>query len=436
MLAAMPDRSPLSRRDLLVRAGVVAGAAALPAGATESIDEAAAAFDPRSWDSVRKQFPLDRRLAHFAAFVLAAHPAPVRAALERHRRRLDANPWEYVHTRDPALRQSVRDEAARHMGGAADEIALTDSTTMGLGLLYGGLRLSAGDEILTTQHDFYATHEALRLTAERTGAAVRKIRLYRQLATVSEDEIVSAVAAALSPRTRVVALTWVHSSTGLKLPLRAIAEAVGGRALVCVDAVHALGVENIDLRSLGCDFFVAGCHKWLAGPRGTGIVWGKRKRWRETLPTIPSFEDGESYVAWANDRAPTGPSTAIGMTPGGYHSFEHRWALADAFRFHRSIGEARVAARVHALAARLKDRLAAVRGVNVITPRRTALSAGIVCVDVPGQRPEAVVDRLRNEHRVVATVTPYATSYVRLGPGLYTSVADVDRAAKALAAIA
>jgi selenocysteine lyase/cysteine desulfurase len=329
----------------------------------------------------------------------------------------------------------VRAAAARHIGGAPEEIALTDSTTMGLGLLYGGLRLRAGDEILTTTHDFYATHEALRLQALRSGATVRKIPLYRSLASVSQDEIADSVRRSITPRTRVVALTWVHSSTGLKLPIRAIADAVGGRALVCVDAVHALGVESVDVASLGCDFLVAGCHKWLGGPRGTGIVWGRADRWEETLPTIPSF-DGNSYGAWLEGRSQSEPTRSGTMTPGGYHSFEHRWALREAFGFHRAIGEARIATRIHSLATRMKSRLAATRGVRLVTPRAEQLSAGIVCLEVAGQSAQRVVDRLRSDHRVIASVTPYAAEYVRLGPGLYASPAQVDRAARAIARIA
>ena len=64
------------------------------------------------------------------------------------------------------------------------------------------------------------------------------------------------------------------------------------------------------------------------------------------------------------------------MTPGGFHSFEHRWALAEAFRFHGRIGKRRVAARIHALNRRLKAGLAGMGHVTLITPRSDALSAG------------------------------------------------------------
>ena len=426
----------LTRGQLVIRSAVAAGALATGLHGAEAVEAGTEArFDPRNWESVRRQFALRRNLSHFAAFVLAAHPTQVRAAIAAHRKALDADPYGYLHRRQADLEAGVRTAAARHIGGAAEEIALTDSTTMGLGLLYGGLRLREGDEILTTTHDFYATHEALRLQALRSGAIVRKVPLYRNLATVSQDEIVDTLSRGLTPRTRVVAVTWVHSGTGLKLPIRRIAEALGGRAVLCVDAVHALGVEQVDVATLGCDFLVAGCHKWLAGPRGTGIVWGRQSQWADTLATIPSFDDGASYAAWRNGGPPAATSART-MSPGGYHSFEHRWALREAFAFHRAIGEARVETRIHALAMRLKNRLAEVRGVQLVTPRAPDLSAGIVCLRVDGPPAQRVVDRLLAEHRIVASVTPYATEYVRLGPGLYTSRADVDRAVRALAAIA
>jgi selenocysteine lyase/cysteine desulfurase len=420
----------LTRKAFVARGGLaLAGAALADAGPA-----AAAELDPADWRSVRAQFALDPKLHHFAGFVLAPHPRPVRAAIEAHRRALDRNPSGYLHARQAALDAAVRDAAARYLGAGADEIALTDSTTMGLGLLYGGLRLRPGQEVLTTEHDFYATHEALRLRARRTGARVRRIALYRRLDRVSIDEIVSSLRRALTRRTRVVAVTWVHSSTGLKLPIGAIADALPERVLLCVDAVHGFGVENETVRGLGCHFLVSGCHKWLHGPRGTGVVWGRAGSWAQTTATIPSFDDGGSYAAWLQGREP-GATSALTMTPGGYHSFEHRWALSKAFAFHGAIGKAHVEARVRALAQRLKDGLTEMRHVALHTPRGAQLSAGIVCFEVKDMRPAETVARLARSG-VLATVTPYATPYVRLGPGLYTSDEDVDAALAAVRALA
>jgi selenocysteine lyase/cysteine desulfurase len=425
---------PLTRAELLARAGLAAGAATLSGSSAEDAHPAQAELDPADWRSVRAQFAIPRDLHHLAGFVLAPHPRPVREAIEAHRRALDRDPSGYLHARQGSLEAAVREAAARYLGAQPDELALTDSTTMGLGLLYGGLRLRPGQEILTTEHDFYATHEALRLRAKRTGARVRRIRLYERAERASVDEIVSSIRRARSARTRVVALTWVHSSTGVKLPIRAIADALPERVLLCVDAVHGLGVENKTAGTLGCSFLVSGCHKWLHGPRGTGIVWARASAWAETTATIPSFDDGASYAGWLQGRAP-GVTSALTMTPGGYHSFEHRWALSKAFDFHRAVGKARIEARLRALARRLKDGLADMGHVTLRTPRSDSLSAAIVCFEVERLSASEAVERLARQ-RVVATVTPYATRYVRLGPGLYSSEDDVDAALAAVRALA
>jgi selenocysteine lyase/cysteine desulfurase len=123
------------------------------------------------------------------------------------------------------------------------------------------------------------------------------------------------------------------------------------------------------------------------------------------------------------------------MTPGGFHAFEHVWALPAAFAFHEQIGKARVARRVRELATRLKDGLAGVRGVTLVTPRAPELSAGLVCADIAGVEPGEAVQRLRAAG-ISASVTPYAERHVRLGCGLAVDEADVDAAVAAVATIA
>jgi selenocysteine lyase/cysteine desulfurase len=240
----------------------------------------------------------------------------------------------------------------------------------------------------------------------------------------------------------VLALTWVHSGTGVKLPLAEICAAVadhnrdrdpGDRVLVCVDAVHALGVEPDAVPRLGCDFLVAGCHKWLFGPRGTGLVWGRRDAWAEATGTVPAFS-GAAIGAWITGRKPAGSRAAL-FEPGGFHAYEHRWAVAEAFRFHLDLGRRQVADRTHALATRLKDGLAAIPAVRLVTPRDPELSAGIVCLEARGHNPGEVAADLRRQG-ILASVTPYAEPYLRLGPSIVTSEDDVDAAVAAVRALA
>jgi isopenicillin-N epimerase len=414
----------LDRRQLLIRTGLAlaAGGATARIADLERVAAAPSADAALGWDAVRAQFRLRQGLIHMGGLYLASHPAPVRRAIERYRRELDANPVQYLQERGHDLEAGVLRAAGAYLGARPIDFALTDSTTMGLGLLYNGIDLGAGQEALTTTHDFFATHEALRLKAEKSGATVRRVQLYRDPARASTDEIVESLVRGVGPRTRVIAVTWVHSSTGVKLPVRRLAQALGSardRLLICVDGVHGLGVEDVSAAELGCDFLIAGCHKWLFGPRGTGIVWGRPAAWSSASPTIPSFSGG---------------AAAGEMTPGGFHSFEHRWALAEAFRFHGRIGKRRVEARIHALNRRLKAGLAGMSHVALITPRSDALSAGIVVFSVDRLSPGAVVAALRRRG-IVATVTPYDPPHARLAPGLLNSPAEVDRVLAAIRAL-
>ena len=374
--------------------------------------------------------------------MLASHPRPVAEAIEQHRRGLQADADGYLEDHGQRLDRQARSATAEYLGGDRAQVVFTRSTTDGLGLLYGGLRLRAGQEVVTTTHDFYSTHEALRLRTERTGAKLRRITLYEDPATVSSDRLVAAVRRGLGPRTRVLALTWAHSGTGVKLPLAEICQAVAehnrgrdpaDRVLVCADAVHALGVEPDAVPDLGCDFLVAGCHKWLFGPRGTGLVWGRREAWAEVTGTVPSFS-GQGIGAWINGREPTGPRPAL-FEPGGFHTYEHRWALAEAFEFHLHLGKGQVADRTRALATRLKDGLAAIPAVRLVTPRDPGLSAGIVCLELAGHNPGEAMAALRRQG-ILASVTPYAAPYLRLGPSIVTSEEDVDAAVAAIRGLA
>ncbi|MBM4126122.1 MAG: aminotransferase class V-fold PLP-dependent enzyme [Nitrospira sp.] len=425
----------IGRRGFLVRTGLALGAAVWATASPRAFaDQQPPQRRFKDWEDIRAQFPLSPQLIHLAAFFLASHPTPVRDAIDRHRAGLDADPIGYWFVHEETQEAKVLQAAAHYLGASPTDIALTDSTTMGLGLLYGGLALRSGQEILTTTHDHYSTETSLRLRAERTGATVRQIPLYRSLKTVSRDEMVDALQKSIAPATRVVAVTWVHSSTGLKLPIRDMAHALQDinrsrgeqdRVIFCVDGVHALGVEDFHVSELGCDFLVAGAHKWMFGPRGTGLVWGHPTVWPVTQPMIPTF-NSQAYDLWMENQSSKSLPQSIHMTPGGFHSFEHRWALDEAFSFHQAIGKSRVTQRIYELNQQLKEGLAAMPHVTLHTPISQHLSAGIVCFEVAGLAPRAVVEKLR-QRGIVGSVTPYATKYIRLAPSLINSPGEIDR---------
>ncbi len=435
-----------NRRNFLSHTGRAASAAlALPLGARENPSAASRKTAPSyaDWNAVRGEFLLRRDRIHMALMLLASHPRPVRDAIETHRRGLDENPVDYFEERFFHIEADLRAKVAAYTGGGPDGIALTDSTTMGLGVLYSGLPLRSNQEILTTKHDHYATHESLRLRALRTGApAPRQVALYDTPAKVSQDEATSRLLAAIGPRTRIVAVTWVHSSTGVKLPIRRFATEIetlnrnrdeADRVLLCVDGVHGFGVEQESPADLGCDFFVAGCHKWMFGPRGTGIVWGKPAAWKGHAGPIAAF-DMDPYGAWMKGTVPAGPPGPL-ATPGGFHSFEHRWALGEAFAFHQKIGRVRITNRIHELAAQCKEGLAKMPHVAVHTPRDEKLSAGLVCFEVKGLPAKDVIKRLHHRN-IIGSVTPYAAEYARLSPGILNTPDEITTVLREIRALA
>ena len=430
----------IGRRGFLVRTGLALGTALLAGAHPRAFAEVTPVQSHvKSWEDLRSLFPLSPQFIHLAAFFLSSHPTPVREAIERHRAGLDADPIGYWFEHEEKQEAKVLQAAAAYLGADSRDIALTDSTTMGLGLLYGGLQLRVGQEILTTTHDHYSTETALRLRAERTGANVRQIPLYRSLKTVSREEIVTSLHKGISAATRIVAVTWVHSSTGLKLPIHDMARAIQSinrsrderdRIIFCVDGVHALGVEDFRVSELGCDFLVAGTHKWMFGPRGTGLVWGHPKAWPIAQPIIPTF-NFQAYDLWMEGKSSRNLPPSAHLSPGGFHSFEHRWALDEAFLFHQAIGKSRVTQRIDELNQQLKQGLSTISHVIVQTPMSQDLSAGITCFEVAGMQPRQVVEKLR-QRGIVGSVTPYATKYVRLAPSLINSAEELDTTLRAI----
>ena len=205
--------------------------------------------------------------------------------------------------------------------------------------------------------------------------------------------------------------------------------------LVVLDGVHGIGAVDEVLATIGADYISAGTHKWIFAPRGTGIAWSSAEGWARLRPIIPTFSEWESYTAWTEDRPPNGPNNAARMTPGGFHAFEHQWSMTAAFGMHQAMGRGRVAARIHELNTRLKTQLAGHPKIRVHTPASPDLSAGLVAFEIDGMKPEDIVKRL-GEQKIVASTSPYAVPYARLAPALVNTPEQVDRAARAVIALA
>jgi isopenicillin-N epimerase len=175
---------PLTRRNFLISGSLSLAAGALSPLLVEAAKaKTSAPTDFKDWDSVRREFDLSPDYIHLALFFLASHPRPVRQAIEQYRAKIDANPFIAVEsaTFEPGngnIPLQVCRALANYIGSDPQEIALTQNTTTGLALIYHGLPLREGDEILTTTHDHYVHHEVARPGA-RFPSSIPTTRFHR-----------------------------------------------------------------------------------------------------------------------------------------------------------------------------------------------------------------------------------------------------------------
>ncbi|SDU98362.1 pyoverdine-tailoring periplasmic protein PvdN [Pseudomonas mucidolens] len=415
------------RRTFLKQAGILA--AGLPLG-TAVLNQHALANTPPpvpegKWAQLRQLFTQDPDYIHFSNFLVTSHPKPVRDAIDLHRARIDRNPglamdWDL---QEAWKREAeVRDWAGRYLQAKPGQIALTGSTTEGLAMIYGGIHVRPDQEILTTVHEHYSTEFTLDYRIQKEGTQVRKIKLFKDAQKTSVDEVLSAIKSNIRPNTRVLGMTWVQSGSGVKLPIGEIGKLVEefnrnrdekDRILYVVDGVHGFGVEDLSFAQMHCDFFIAGTHKWMFGPRGTGIICARSEELKDVTPTVPTFSEDTNF--------------ATTMSPGGYHAFEHRWALNEAFKLHLQLGKAEVQARIHGLNSYLKERLQAHRQIELVTPTSPELSAGFTFFRVKQQDSDKVAAYLMENRVVCDAVHRDAGPVIRTAPGLLNNETEVER---------
>ena len=444
----------LDRRQMLL--SLVAGVAAAPVGrlsrnAGRLFPTPAAPRPLRlpngtvDWGAVRALFPLAPDWTHLASFLFVSHPKPVAESIDHFRARLDSDPvWiELAAFTDAEGRphRAVKQALADYVGGKPDEICLTSNTTGALAMVYQGLRIRPDQEILTTEHDHYSHHESIRYASWRSGCAVRYVALYDKSADVSAQQIVERIERAITPKTRAVGVTWVHSSSGVKIPLEPIAAAVAranrGRAeadrcLLVVDGVHGFANQDVDAARLGADFFATGTHKWLFAPRGTGFLWGRSDAWPHLRPTIPNFDpDGQqTWDVW-KARGSLPPTTAAFVSPGGFLAYEHVLAIPAAVQLHRTIGRGNIAARIAELNGAFREAAVKIPRLTLHTPRDPALSGGLSCFEMAGLTADQVTERL-TARRIRTTSSPYRVSYARVSAGVMNMPEDIETALRAL----
>ena len=222
---------------------------------------------------------LDPGVLHLNHGSFGATPAAVVEAQQGIRERIELNPTRFFLEGEYQERLDQARRAVAHFVGA-DEAGLVFVTnaTAGVNAVLRSLEpsLEPGDEILVTDHEYNACTNAAIVSASRAGAVVTTAAVPFPLE--HEREVVDAVLAAVTERTRILLIDAVTSATGLVLPVAELVARLEPDVRVLVDAAHAPGMIDFDVSQLGASYVTANCHKWMCSAKGAAFLWVRPDR--------------------------------------------------------------------------------------------------------------------------------------------------------------
>ncbi len=218
-----------------------------------------------------------------------ACPVPVLQAQGEWRDRMERDPVRFLATDlEPSL-DAAREHLAAFVHADPDDLAFVPNATTGVSTILRALEpeLDERHEILTTDHEYNAVLNALRLLARRTGARVVIARVPFPIR--APDEAAGAVLASVTDRTRLAVISHVTSATALVLPIARIVAALSDRGIdTLVDGAHAPGMVPLDIDALGVAYYTGNGHKWLCAPKGSGFLYVRRDRQSLISPLVTS----------------------------------------------------------------------------------------------------------------------------------------------------
>ena len=314
--------------------------------------------------------------------------------------------------------EDVRRKAALLLGCNNNELSITRNTTEAMNAVAEGLHLKAGDRVLTTDQEHPGGLAGWRYLARHRGVIVDQVAL--PVPRADNNRIISRFAERMRPKTKVISISHVTYTTGFRLPVKALADLAHNHgALLIVDGAQAPGVLKVDVKSLDCDAYATSGHKWMLGPKGTGLLYIHERVADRIRPLM--LQDGPgAYTASTGTRnlpAIIGLGAAID--------------LLDA------IGAERIESRAMALRARLLEGLNSIGRIAIVSPTQHEQSSALATFTLP----EAVDHRrfartLSDRHRITTRlVTTPTVKGIRISTHLYNNEQDIDQLLEAVKAL-
>jgi selenocysteine lyase/cysteine desulfurase len=306
-----------------------------------------------------------------------------------------------------------RERVGAFIGATGSQIAFLRNTGDGANTIARGLDWRAGDEIVICSNEF-GSNALPWLALRELGVRVVMVDAPRERLTPAVLERV------MTPRTRLVAVSWVSFADGYRhelAPLSAVAHA--GGALFCVDAIQGLGAFVLDVKRDGIDALYAGGAKWLLAIPGVSFLYVSPElqdrltvRWRgwRDVENIWDFFAYDQPLAASAERFEGGTVNFLGIA-----------ALDASIEVIAAAGVAEIEAHVLRLTDRLADGLMRA-GAMLSTDRGSGISSGIVTFALPG------TDSVRLGRRLgrAGYVTTYRPTGIRVSPHGYNTEDEID----------
>ncbi len=216
-----------------------------------------------------------------------ACPLPVLAHQRALVDELEAGPVAFLDTNIEARIDAARHAVARFLNADPEGLVFVQNATTAVSTVLRSLRFEAGDELLTTDHEYNATLNGLAEVARAAGARVITVALPVEIE--SSEQALEAILDAVSPRTRLALVSHITSPTATILPIERIVRELEARGVdTLVDAAHTPGQLPVDIETLGAAYWTGNGHKWLCGPKGSAILHVRADRRDRIRPPIVS----------------------------------------------------------------------------------------------------------------------------------------------------
>jgi isopenicillin-N epimerase len=312
-----------------------------------------------------------------------------------------------------------------YLGADADNLVFVLNATVGMNIVVRSLQLNAGDEILTTNHEYGAVNRLLRFTSRKSGAVVKIVALPLPLTT--EESFVEAVWSGVTGRTRIIALSHITAPTALVFPLAEICRRARERGiLTLIDGAHVPGHIDLNLVELGADFYTGNGHKWLCAPRGAAFLYARPEVQDLLEPLIvswgyespkPSGSTFQDLFGWVGTLDPS-PYLAVEAAV----AFQRKYVGADV----RSVG--------HSLVLEAQQELQAMFGQTVLSEPAEPWVARMAAVVLPRRvDKDDLLRQLWQDHNIEVIIREWAGHKVlRVSVQVYNDSADIDQLIDAL----